>query len=176
MSHESPPSILVLSPLPSAVITRKLFCSLCGTQEIMLPDYLSIIPIYVASKAVITRFPTYCNAIVTCQRGGVSNKPPGLQAATRHGARDPLVRQLPKNLKKKNGPYIGPVLLRQGEPGTSHFIGRCWDIFRIYFRTPSINVQWQTMPINSSQCRSMPMLLDLELIGIKTGCWLKAQC
>ena len=27
--------------------------------------------------------------IVTCQRGGVSNKPPRLQAATRHGARDP---------------------------------------------------------------------------------------
>ena len=27
--------------------------------------------------------------IVTCQRGGVSNKPPGLQAATRHEARDP---------------------------------------------------------------------------------------
>ncbi len=30
--------------------------------------------------------------IVTCQRGGVSNVPPWLQAATRHGARDPLVR------------------------------------------------------------------------------------
>ena len=30
--------------------------------------------------------------IVACQRGGVSNKPPGLQTATRHGARDPLVR------------------------------------------------------------------------------------
>ena len=30
--------------------------------------------------------------IVTCQRGGVSNKPPGLQAATRHGASDHLVR------------------------------------------------------------------------------------
>ncbi len=30
--------------------------------------------------------------IDACQRGGVSNKPPGLQAVTRHGARDPLVR------------------------------------------------------------------------------------
>ncbi len=30
--------------------------------------------------------------IVACQLGGVSNKPPGVQAATRHGARDPLVR------------------------------------------------------------------------------------
>ena len=29
---------------------------------------------------------------VTCQRGGVSNEPPWLQAATRHGASDPLVR------------------------------------------------------------------------------------
>ncbi len=60
--------------------------------------------------------------IVTCQRGGVSNKPPGLQAATRHRARDALVRSLPKNLKKNNGPYTGPVLLRQGEPGTSQYV------------------------------------------------------
>ncbi len=30
--------------------------------------------------------------IVACQRGGVSNEPPGLRAATRHRARDPLVR------------------------------------------------------------------------------------
>ncbi len=30
--------------------------------------------------------------IVTCQRDGVSNKPPVLQAATRHGARDHVVR------------------------------------------------------------------------------------
>ncbi len=30
--------------------------------------------------------------IVTCHRGGISNKPPGLQAATRHGASDTLVR------------------------------------------------------------------------------------
>ncbi len=82
--------------------------------------------------------------IVACQRGGVSNKPPGLQTATRHGARDPLVRsQLDKTLhglthikhlnianlviatykkNKKNGPYIRDVLLRQGEPGTSQYI------------------------------------------------------
>ena len=28
--------------------------------------------------------------IVACQQSGVSNKPSGLQTATRHGARDPL--------------------------------------------------------------------------------------
>ncbi len=28
---------------------------------------------------------------------------------------------LPRNLKRKSGPYIGPVLLRQGEPGTSQY-------------------------------------------------------
>ncbi len=33
-----------------------------------------------------------CLYIVTCQWGGVSNKPPGLQAAPRNGARDSLVR------------------------------------------------------------------------------------
>ena len=33
-----------------------------------------------------------CDNIVACQRGGVSNKPPGLQTATIHRARDPLVR------------------------------------------------------------------------------------
>ncbi len=57
---------------------------------------------------------------------------PGLQAATRHGARDPLVRYLdkvnlltlPKNLKKKNGPYTGPVILRQGEPVTHNIYAK----------------------------------------------------
>ena len=66
-----------------------------------------------------------CSSILS-RAGGV-----GLQAATRYGARDPLVRSqvdktnlitLPKNFKKKNGPYTGPVLLRQGEPGTSQYI------------------------------------------------------
>ena len=73
--------------------------------------------------------------IVTRQWGGVSN-PPGLQAATRHGARDPLVRSqvdvrylnranlmiLPKIFKERNEPYTGPVLLRQGEPGPSQYV------------------------------------------------------
>ena len=75
--------------------------------------------------------------IVVCQRGGVSNEPPRLQAATRHLARDPLVRSqvdktwqlsnnyLYKKFKKKNGPYIRPVLLRQGEPGTSQYVCTC---------------------------------------------------
>ncbi len=68
--------------------------------------------------------------IVMCQRGGVSNKPPGLQAATRHGARDPLVRSQVDYLKikKENGPYTGPVLLRQGEPGTSQYIALMLDV------------------------------------------------
>ncbi len=30
-----------------------------------------------------------------------------------------------KKFKKKNGPYIRPVLLRQGEPGTSHYVFVC---------------------------------------------------
>ena len=29
---------------------------------------------------------------------------------------------LPKNFKKRNGPYTGAILLRQGEPGTSQYI------------------------------------------------------
>ncbi len=37
---------------------------------------------------------------------GLQQTHPGLRAATRHGVRDPLVR----------------FLLRQGEPGTSHYI------------------------------------------------------
>ncbi len=43
-----------------------------------------------------------CLDIVACQRGGVSNKPPGLQAATIHGARDPnLVIATYKKFKKE---------------------------------------------------------------------------
>ncbi len=38
--------------------------------------------------------------IVTCQRGGVSNKPLGLQAETRHRARDLLVRSQVDYLQK----------------------------------------------------------------------------
>ncbi len=33
----------------------------------------------------------------------------------------PLVRSLPRNVKKKNGPYTGPILLGQGEPGMSQY-------------------------------------------------------
>ena len=47
--------------------------------------------------------------IVTCQRGGISNKPPGLQAG--RGARDPLKRRTDRTL-----------VLRQGEPGMSQYI------------------------------------------------------
>ncbi len=84
--------------------------------------------------------------------GGVSNKPPGLQAATRHGARDPLVHSQPitggLNLTptgepptcgvKKNGPYTGPVLLRQGEPCTSQYIHLKQDGGSIHDRAISI--------------------------------------
>ncbi len=64
--------------------------------------------------------------IVACQQSGVSDEPPWLQAAARHGSRDPLAgRNLNKPLKiKKDGPTIGPVLLRQGEAGMSQYIIR----------------------------------------------------
>ncbi len=81
--------------------------------------------------------------IVTCQQGGVSNKPPGPQAATRHGARDPLVRSLPKNLKKKNGPYTGSVLLRQGEPGTSQYNTKVVQSFPPYEYATSDTIIWR---------------------------------
>ncbi len=42
---------------------------------------------------------------------------PGLRAATRHGARDPLVR-----LQVQTDGTFDPFLLRQGEPGTSQYI------------------------------------------------------
>ena len=58
--------------------------------------------------------------ILSCaQRGRVSNKRPWLQAATRHGP-GILNDKLPKI--EKHGPTIGPVLLGQGEPGTSQYI------------------------------------------------------
>ena len=67
--------------------------------------------------------------IVTCRRGGVSNKPPrtpGSDKTRGQGSFGPftggLYLTLPKNYKKKNGPYTGPVLLRQGETGTSQYI------------------------------------------------------
>ncbi len=56
--------------------------------------------------------------ILSCASGmGSPTNHPGFQAATRHGARDPLVRT-----KKNNGPHTRPILLRQGEPGTSQYI------------------------------------------------------
>ncbi len=47
--------------------------------------------------------------IVACERGGVCDEPPWLRAATR-----PLKME-------KDGPTTGPVLLKQGEPGTSQY-------------------------------------------------------
>ncbi len=49
--------------------------------------------------------------IVACQRGGVSDESPWLRAATRH-----------RELGAKIRTDYGPVLLRQGEPGTSLYI------------------------------------------------------
>ncbi len=74
--------------------------------------------------------------IVACQRGGVSNKPPWLQAATSHGpltggldltptGEPPISRQTKASDKlqkiEKYGPTTGHVLLRKGEPGTSQY-------------------------------------------------------
>ncbi len=68
----------------------------------------------------------YCGAIihiVASQRGGVSDKPPWLRAATRHGPGMIWIRnKLHCTKKSKDGPYTGHVLLRQGEPGTSQYI------------------------------------------------------
>ncbi len=49
------------------------------------------------------------------------------RAATRHGARDPLVRpQVDQNFKKgTNRTFDSPFLLRQGEPGTSQYQSCC---------------------------------------------------
>ena len=85
--------------------------------------------------------------IVMCRRGGVSFKPPGAPGSDKtqgqgsfgpfigglnlthehlqHGLHTLKYRDkanlimLPKNFKKKNGPYTGPVLLR---PGTSQYL------------------------------------------------------
>ncbi len=60
--------------------------------------------------------------IAACQRGGVSNKTtraPGSDKTQGQGSFGPLITI--QNFKKKNGPCTGPVLLRQGEPGTSKY-------------------------------------------------------
>ncbi len=61
--------------------------------------------------------------IVACRQGMVSNKPPGFQTVTRHGARDPLVPftlfflvSSPPPLRISNG-----LALRKDEPGTSQY-------------------------------------------------------
>ena len=72
--------------------------------------------------------------IVACQQGGVSNKPSSLRTVTTHGPRilwsvnrwtKPDAKYLDRaNLVpkfEKDGPYTGPVLLIQGEPGTSQY-------------------------------------------------------
>ncbi len=45
------------------------------------------------------------------------------RAATRHGARDPLVRpQVDQTYRETNRTFDWPFLLRQGEPGMSQYI------------------------------------------------------
>ncbi len=62
--------------------------------------------------------------IVACQRGGVSDEPPWLRAASRH---KPGILVINHQKLKKNGPTFGPVLLRLGEPG-SHNINESGQI------------------------------------------------
>ena len=64
---------------------------------------------------VIIRIDLKCGLyIVACQRGGVSDEPPWLRAATRHGPGT-------LRIKKKTRTDTGPVLLRQGDPGTAQY-------------------------------------------------------
>ena len=59
---------------------------------------------------------SYCRVPARC---GLQDTLPGLRAATRHRARDPLVRPQ----VERNEPHTWfTYLLRQGEPGTSHYI------------------------------------------------------
>ena len=88
--------------------------------------------------------------IVVCQRGGVSKKPPGLQAAARHG---------PGILKiEKYGPTTGPVLLRQGEPGTSQYVVS-WTLLKYEFEISLFYKEFQTMmPGLSGSCTFITFL------------------
>ena len=80
-----------------------------------------IVPLELDNQARKVRGIDLKKYIVTCQRGGVSNKPPWLQAATRHEYLD-KVNLMTNYQNWKHGPTVGPVLLRQGEPGTSQYI------------------------------------------------------
>ncbi len=88
----------------------------CFIISIILPKqlFISSLRLKFLEKYNVGKKNILLSYIVACQRGGVFNKLPWLQAATKHGARDPLVRY-------KYGPITGPVLLRQGEPGTSQY-------------------------------------------------------
>ena len=75
-----------------------------------------------------------------CQRGGVSNKPPGLQAV--------------------NGPYTGPVLLRQGDPGTSQYIDI--NILMIYSYCQGLHFRKVLVPLMPSCLPKLnPSLLSI---------------
>ncbi len=50
-----------------------------------------------------------------------TSRAPGSDKTRGQGSFGPFTGGLPKNLKKKNGSYTGPDLLRQGEPGTSQY-------------------------------------------------------
>ncbi len=58
--------------------------------------------------------------------GSPTNHPGSRQRQdTGQGSFGPFKGGLPKNLKKKNGPHTGSVLLRQGEADTSQYI---WEL------------------------------------------------
>ena len=75
--------------------------------------------------------------IVACQQGGVSDEPSWLRAATRHGPRDPSNKALKF---EKDGSTTGPVLLRQGEPGTSQYTASQYNVscINLYIPWPSV--------------------------------------
>ncbi len=51
-----------------------------------------------------------------------TTRAPGSDKTWGQGSFGPFTGGLPKNFKKKNGPYTGPVLQGQSEPGTSQYI------------------------------------------------------
>ena len=86
-------------PLPMGGYTDKIACNIHGKERLSI-------------------------YIVACQRGGVSNKPPGLRTATTI-----LVIATYKKIKqqKRTDRTFDPFLLRQDDPGTSQYISYILD-------------------------------------------------
>ncbi len=119
-----------------------MYTPFCGNNTLMAARYIQP-DMCLATASLIKPHSFMVNKwkyIVACQRGRVSNEPP--RAATRHGARDHLVRpqvdqtytskplkisnlgnHLDTNFKRTNRTPDSPYfLLRQGEPGTSQYL------------------------------------------------------